>query len=221
MSRSLCPECGARRGLARYEEGEYCYACKYRNNNKSLIKIDNSMKEQDIEIGNIPNEAKLWLLKLGINDEIIKKRNIKWSVNYERIVFYYYDFSWLRTLDKTRKDKWLFKGERNDRMYWLDNIKNVFTDNLVITEDVISCIRVSEHCDCVALGGTNVYNKNLPNILNNYKQILVWLDGDEAGRKAAEQFRKRYKLTHNIKIIKTLKDPKEFTDNEIKDILND
>lgn len=219
MSRGLCLQCGDVRGVATYAEGDYCFACHNKTYNKSLIPREKESKEPLHEQSELKDIHYIWLLQRGINKDLAQKLGLYYDPNYDRIGFPYYLYSTrLRSIDKNNKAKWLFFGNNRDYMYYLDDL---CTSTLVVVEDVISCIRVAKYCDCVALEGTNVNRAPLAEILIGYGRILVWLDGDEAGRLGAERFRKRYKLNHNIKIIKTLKDPKDHTDREIREILDD
>ena len=95
-------------------------------------------------------------------------------------------------------------------------------DTLVICEDPISAVRISQYKDCVCLGGTNFSSSNsLVPLFLKYKRLTAWFDGDLAGIKAAEKFRKHFKLIKPIKIIRTKKDPKCYSPTELKEILND
>ncbi len=83
----------------------------------------------------------------------------------------------------------------------------------------MSAIRVSKFCDCLALLGTNVksvYN----NILTNYDSFVVWLDHDNY-----HVIRKEYKIIKKLQLLGyvkhliTDKDPKEYSDEKIKEYL--
>lgn len=246
MSRDKCPDCGSNRGYQSFDDGTYCHACH------KLTKIKNMFtkpkKEQAIlelperisPIISFPEDAGVYLKKHYITLDDIKRCSIFWSDKYERICFPYYKqepyeegtetmlFCWMRTLDKTKKDKWVFVGQKNIQMYYLKYdgsngcfYSQAYNNTLVIVEDQISCVRISNHLDCVSLGGTNISNPLLLPLMLQYDKIIVWLDGDEPGQRATERFIKKYKIYRDIRVIKTERDPKCHTNKEIEALLND
>ena len=234
MSREPCV-CGASRSLQTFDDGQYCHACHKQFNSKKLIvkkqekKILEMPKDTNVD-GNIrygtaklPKEVDIWLQQFYFTAwQLEVQKEVFWSEEYQRICFPFNNNKscWMRTLDKTSKNKWVFVGEKS--LYWLNSNIDYSgqAEFLIVTEDVISCIRCNEFSDSVALGGTNVNNKLLLPILLNYDKIIVWLDGDKAGKTASQVFYDRYKHLKDIQIIHTLKDPKCYSPSEIKEILN-
>lgn len=232
MSRKICVDCGANRGIQTFKDGTWCYACHKLTKDNKLI-VAKIVKKKILEMPEfkdctIPLPETYFLDQFYIKDRL----NIYWSEQYQRICFPYnnYKSCWMRTLDKTKKDKWVFVGEK--ALYWLaPNLQLSLASlgqvlpkwksfNLLITEDVISAIRCAEHYDAVALGGTNVNQKELLPIILRYDSIILWLDADDAGRKASEKFVKRYSHLRPIKVINTPNDPKCYTASEMEKILN-
>ena len=114
-------------------------------------------------------------------------------------------------------------------------IKNGFKE-VILVEDYISAIRVAEFADVYCLFGTYLNKDELPELLNNYNNITLWLDGDEAGVKGAKsilkQFnykikenKRRFPLRHignwNVRVVESAEDPKFYSPTEIKEYLND
>lgn len=230
MSRNKCPECGAGRGLAQYSNGDYCHACKYKEHTKHLIMneqpsaINGSLELpiKDTEI--IPKEELEWLQKYNISKEHINKNNIFYSELYKRICFPRYTNNeitacWLRSI-KTVKDKWLFIGDRNE-IYYFKKQQDKCTRSIAVCEDLISAIRLSDHMDTLCLCGTNSNNAGFVPVFINYSNIVCFLDGDEAGRTAAENLRQKYKILFNVRKIFAIKDPKCHSNKELKELLNE
>lgn len=198
-----------------------------------------------------PAEAFWYLKKYYITEEDIQQCNLFWSEKYQRICFPYYSryglndqdgqksymlFCWMRSVNKEVRNKWVFVGQKNVEMYYLQSstqdemfmsghpntppVKRHWYRTLVIVEDQISCVRISNHLDCVSLGGTNINNPLLLPLMLMYDEIILWLDGDEAGRRASDRFIKKYKLYRDIKVITTLRDPKCFNKKEMQALLN-
>lgn len=106
---------------------------------------------------------------------------------------------------------------------------------LILCEDYISTIRVGRHIPTLCLFGTSLKETQLRYIIKNYKQIALWLDPDEPGKNAAqtiknkltEVFRKQLikfpfscNFSITIKVIKSKLQPKEYSPNELKNIIN-
>lgn len=115
---------------------------------------------------------------------------------------------------------------------------------IVFVEDYISYIRLVETgvVSVVCLFGTNLNKQNLNEVLNyrySFYKYVTWLDGDEPGQNASHKILKRlYDNDNRICIdfplvaynigkqrrfinINTEKDPKCYSDSEIKSILLD
>lgn len=222
-----CLDCGDKASVQVFSDGSFCYACRKKTINKSLVLCESkktSFINKDFSFI-LPVAAKKWLGSYRITDQLINEFNIGWSNKLKRLIFPFYKgntlvFSWMRDISGLQKSKWLFNGIKNKFLYHFKYNKG--NSKLVITEDVISAIRCSQHnVDILALGGLNYKNPLLLPILLEYNKILVWLDGDIAGRNAATAFKKYYNLLRPIQLIKTKSDPKEYSNKEIQEILND
>lgn len=240
--REPCIECGASRSLQTFDDGQYCHACHKQFKNKKLV-----TKKQEKKILEMPkninaglncvesSEALIWLQQYYVDRHKAIKYSIHWSKEYQRICFLYNENKscWMRTLDKTKKDKWVFVGEKAlyfvRKVHGNSNSTRYYSNYaLIITEDVVSVIRCSEFCDSVALGGTNIepsvgkgsnkVNILLP-ILLQYDKIIIWLDGDTAGKTAAQKFYNRYKHLKNITIVNTKSDPKTHSPKIMRALL--
>lgn len=99
---------------------------------------------------------------------------------------------------------------------------------LVITEDYLSAYRVYQErgasISSLALLRTTITDRTLLQIYElNFERVIIWLDPDEAGIKGAKKAQKE--LTHflstetSIKVFSFLKEPKEYTPDELKTIL--
>jgi len=233
-SRSECPKCGAKRGLAEYDNGEYCHAChEFTGLTKSLIKrLDVQTQKKELELPKCkpaiwPEEAKEWIYKYLEPKEAIVP--YFWSDEYQRIVFPSNcgKAAWMRRVEETNrpeyKPKWLFVGDKEVVFKYGERRNHSYgvIDSVCLVEDVISAIKVSEVMDCIALGGTQIKDNVYSYIGDSgYSKVYVFLDGDEAGRKGAEFIRKRLALLYDTIIIRGNKDPKEMSLDQIKDLLN-
>ncbi len=232
MSRSLCPDCNANRGLAEYDNGTYCFGCHKSTVSKSLMKrldVQTCKKSLQVPEDNnyiFPEEALQWLLKYGA-EEINYMDDCFWSDEYQRIVFPSPcgKAAWMRSV--TEQPKWLFVGDKDVMFHYptksiLREIEESEANQkcVCLTEDVVSAIKVSEVMDSIALGGTVLKESTWSYIgMNGYQKVYIFLDGDSAGKKGAEFCRRRLSLLADCVIIRGRKDPKEFSIEELRGIL--
>jgi DNA primase/DNA-binding transcriptional regulator YhcF (GntR family) len=107
-------------------------------------------------------------------------------------------------------------NNKNRRHYYTTNRRGLYPnypskniETLIITESIIDCLTIIQNTNypVVALYGTNGLNnehKNAIITLKNLKEIIFFLDGDEAGRKATEKYSKEiHEILPEITISKT------------------
>ena len=224
--RTQCQDCNSSTGLAPYDDGEYCHACNSKKYIKSLIFnsnkiIDSIYKETNVipadQHDKWPDEAWQYVKKYYLTNALIKHHNIYWSNTVKRIIFpnerRASSCAWGRSLDK--HPKWIKYGNPKGIVYpyRTDN-----TEELVLVEDCISAIRVSQFKDCLSLSGTSI-KEGMDKIIQPHKKILIWLDGDIAGIRGAEKIRREFKLYKDVRVINSKRDPKELTNKEIHGFL--
>lgn len=234
-----CPNCNSKSGIDVHGR-QFCHACHKNFPGKGRDLIEVERKSNKIEMPEwdttdiFPEEAYEYLSKYHYG----RDKNVFWSSKYSRLCFPYYSINtygetvmigcWMRSLDKQpspgsgQRPKWLMAGQKDfcwvyRRSYFILQ-KCLNTEAVCLVEDVISAIRVSEFMDCICLGGTsiNIYTKKT---LKDYKNVYIFLDGDEAGKTGAEKLRKELKLTHNVRVIRAKKDPKEFDSQCLREVL--
>ena len=228
MSNSICPDCPPNRSpsLATYADGTYCYRCRKATHYKSLFADTKTMYTPGMQyFGGHPINGKVreWLNKYYITDNHIEKYNITYDGTYQLIFPRFCDndtisCAWIRNFSS--KSKWLYTYRDKDAelfLYTFDNQQEI----LYIVEDVVSGIRVSDYADCLVLGGTSCKKDKLIPIVSRYNKIILFLDGDNAGRTGAEKLRKLLKIYADILILDNRKDPKEFTPKELKVLIDD
>lgn len=241
VTKTQCPEC-AKRGkdnhhdnLAVYPNGAvYCFSCGYYQNKsiryKPTLPINTLYKEIALpwDITNDLQERVLqYLNSFYLTKQEIKENNILWSDSIQRICFPVFNgdklLAWQgRYLgeDKT-KPKWFSQGNLKEILHIIKPKRN---STLVLTEDIISAIRVGNQENFCAspLFGSHIDIKKLYqyDFAISPNQYILWLDKD----KEIES----YKFTQNARqsglpcaTIVTDRDPKTYTHMEIKIILKD
>ena len=85
---------------------------------------------------------------------------------------------------------------------------------VVIVEDFISgyCV-YNAGFSVLVLNGTSLQN---PQLLLGFQEIIIWLDGDPPGLRAAKKLQQRY----GWRCVISEKDPKWYTNNQILEFIN-
>jgi hypothetical protein len=150
----------------------------------------------------------------------------------------------LRSLSKDIKPKYLLKSENTHEATVFHSRRDTILPSayaagtttafdLVLTEDVLSAIRTGRHCASAALLGTAFDSGRMAAVLHPrapsvewYRdetaklRLGVWLDPDKAGRAATRNLLAALRLQgHHVVDIRTERDPKYYSDNEIRSIL--
>lgn len=172
----------------------------------------------------IPASAMLWLLKASITPHRARQMGIGYSEYYRRVVLPIYQDGKLvyfqaRKLHKDQDIKYINPSvDRSNIGYWVIP-PGADKSRIVITEDILSAIRVGYHTPAMSALGTKL-SVPLANQLSEYTHVTTWLDPDEAGVHGAQDMRKLLSLTTPTSNIYTDKDPKDYSDEEINHYLS-
>ena len=229
-----CPRC-ARNGndrshnnLAVYSDGSlYCFSCHYFVSGTGLERI-REPEGRTVQALALPHDAEPdlsekatgFLSKYGITGRDIQRNTLLWSEHWQRLIFPYFGDNGLlgwqgRYLGTDNRAKWYSQGNLRELSHVVGN-KN--SGQIVLTEDIISAIKVS-HCPtiCAApLFGSHVDVAKVLTFRKKYGTIvvMVWLDFDKA--KESMMYSKKLRdLGIQAHSIITPLDPKCYTDEEI------
>lgn len=248
IGKEQCPECAkygkdtSKDNLIIYaDHHKHCYSCGYhvdisgierfkqKERNNIKIKRDNPIfLPTDCDIS-YPERAIKWIEKYGLTKTDLYNHNVMWSHSLQRLIFPVYSdgilVGWqgrsFNTQDMgiAKIPKWYGKG----------NLKDIFNiigkgDKLVLTEDVVSAIKVAK-CGVMAmpLYGCVVGQerfKRLYSLFKNEIEVVVWLDDDKRKEGAIEAKLGRL-LGLNVTTVSTSLDPKEIPCDEIKEMVGE
>jgi DNA primase len=94
----------------------------------------------------------------------------------------------------------------------------------IVVEGQLDCIGLYEHGvqNCVALMGSSMTETQAHQLLVLTSNILLMMDGDEAGKKASQEITKKWNTVFDIEIIDIPfgKDPDELTREELGQVLS-
>ena len=203
---TACPQCsksGEGRSLSVYDDGEYCNECGYTSNNTSHSSpAPTTFFSSMIPVGEYREIPKRYLSR-----EACKK--YRYSVSEEggkvcRVASFYVKGGVVAQKLKFAPEP----GEVKSRYKWLGNkslVKPLFGMDLFEPNPKLSITVTEGEDDCVCLAGLDDCRWPVVSLLNGagpqtkkeiaaakeyltqFRKIILMFDGDEAGRKAAEE----------------------------------
>lgn len=220
-----CERCGSRDNKAVYDDGStWCWGCKHYGPPKHIVISEE--KEEENEILAYPNQLskplakrnETWLRAYGLNDsdlshffvDELTRRHV--FLHYEAGKLTYYE---ARSVTD-EKPKCLSKGVKPIHIFTNESYPNT----LVLTEDVVSALRVSRCAPAGSLFGSALSEHQL-SYLNGYDNLVIWLDYDKTDV-ALEWVDSLTLLGYNVAlVIEDRGDPKDLTDKDIRDNIAD
>lgn len=165
-----------------------------------------------------PLRARVWLYQAGLSNDRIHELGFYYNERLDRVV--------MPVLDGPNVRYWQARGFDKDRPKYLNPPidKPLFKVGsgpvLVLTEDMLSAVRVGEVTEAWSVLGTAADDTKIAAIIATGKPVRVWLDPDSAGLKG------RRKLVSKLRAygvdataIKTAKDPKFYSSQEIRQLV--
>lgn len=183
----------------------------------------------------LPPAARLWTLRSGVNSAMTESYGILYSVRYGRVILPVYakdcslDGLITRSLDGS-KPKYIskFKDYSNAAFFSKPELmlrERVQDIDLVLTEDILSAIRVGRLANACAILGTS-FGPGLVNRVMDYTgktrpRIGIWTDPDKAGRHSCSRIRRALQLQGaDVFSVMSEKDPKYYSNREIRTYLS-
>lgn len=185
-----------------------------------------------------PDHARAWLHAASINNDQLVELGAVWSPYMHRVVLPLSllngTAAWIARSTsghggRRLRTKYLFPiGMRKDlgAIYWP---KGAYYDRVVLTEDPLSAFRVSQASSLtvgLAVLGTSLGRDAIVELARWHSEegveLVTWLDGDVYGQRGARRIRQDLEqLGVPTQNIVTERDPKLYSDGEIRAILGD
>lgn len=169
----------------------------------------------------------VWLSRGGITSHLIDKYRIVYSEYMGRVVLPVYingvlAYYQARAVHKGQTPKYI--NPRTDKSeIRFTSLQNSDEPTLVVTEDILSAIRVGEvkgYRGCSILG-TTASAADI-NYINSYSKTVLWFDPDAAGRTCTTVLSRSLGLLgRDCRVIRSTKDPKTYTHRELEVMLNE
>lgn len=223
-----CEQCGSRDAVQPYQNGKYCFSCHFVERNGRLkLESDQSKqkKPKKIQLISINNYWHNWLTQQGIYDSTINFFSIQVDELSQSIAYPCCEQSAKKILgyqlrDKDKKIKTV-KFAQIDEPFLFEARKNI-SPYVVIVEDPVSAMRIWQDTlfSAIALLGTNLNDVNKLYVINNYRTVVVWMDGDIAGYNAAKKIANDFRQYRTVYTRFTDEDPKKYNKTELNEILS-
>ena len=225
-----CPRCGSRNNLGRYNDGSaYCFGCHYteRGTTNPWIGERNGKSEREDDerpvvrgVRHLDEAAFEWLAKYQISIPDALSAGFKWYEPMHQLALPLYDNEGkvccvqYKNFDNKRKEKAKYYNV-GDKSKHFTIYGGRHTGTIVLTEDVVSSLKVGSVSDAFPLLGTSIAKESLIALARLYTRMVVWLDDDKwrEGRAIADAAKL---LGLSATALLTPLDPKEYILQEIE-----
>ncbi len=183
-----------------------------------------------------PDAAQLWVLKAGVNLDEASRHNIQWWPDQRRVVVPCYGYAnelvyWqARNVGLCGGPKYMnpvvakdslhiYFGQRTfTGMLTMYRATDTDPEKVVITEDILSAIRVSEYQTAIPALGTSPTKAHLAQTAS--RKAYLWLDPDQAGLDGAAEFLSALQFhDYPPTVIHSQADPKNLTRRAMRSVL--
>jgi len=188
----------------------------------ALAKVNPTIFPNDYS--DLPLKNRLFLYQYGIEDNAIELYRIGYSPRLQRVVLPIYQgkvpiFWQLRATKPEQQPKYITSRGRRKPL----TILNPGARALVLVEDWLSCIKLQLSCTTISiccLFGTSLSADKALQIKAQYNKIILWLDGDKAGREGTKKLHKALGAPINyVGSIRTEADPKTYNKKQINTMI--
>jgi hypothetical protein len=230
-----CPRCGSRDNLGVYADGHsWCFGCGHyipsvetlgdrasKISRAKEIAYEDSIEPMPRDISyDLPEQPTRWLKQYGITETEIKNNRICWSTTTSQLIFPIYGgdsgvIAWQArnfNADKALKRKYYSVGKMDEILHIIGNHQD---ETIILTEDIVSAIKVSRHMNAMPIFGAHISSNRLNRLIRRFNKLVVWLDYDKAVE-ARKAVLRALQYGFEAKTIHTELDPKELSDKEIR-----
>ena len=234
VKHEACPRCGSRDNLGRYSDGSaFCFGCRYteragvspwvgeRNGQSEEIDDGQRVVFPDDATTTLDSRGNEWLSKYHITATEALRAGFKWSPYWEQLLMPVYDNDGdvcciqAKNFNPKRasKAKYYNVGDKSNHttIYGTGSC-------LVLTEDIVSSLKVGRTTAAMPLLGTHLPKNRLAALKQVYQRLVVWLDEDK-WREARQIAEAAKLLGFDASTLLTPIDPKEYDDDTIQRLL--
>lgn len=179
----------------------------------------------------LPDSAVEWLAKYELTNRDTLVRGMMWNNYYQRLIIPINDAKGVlkgsqgRDIFGKSEVKWMTFGAPPP--YYtpynmvLKDRRERCPDIFIVVEDMISAIKLDVLCPALALLGTSISKEKEAFIAKlPFKKVIVWLDGDEAGKAGAAKTIRILEKYFIVSQIITAEDPKCLSYSQLQEFLS-
>jgi hypothetical protein len=184
----------------------------------------------------IPAHEATWLYRAGVNADTARHYRFGYSDSLRRVVLPVYQDDVLvgftarstigakpKYIERTlRPSETIFVADPDLRLTGDEEATGTLAGQCVVfTEDILSAVRVGRCVwRCVSLMGTSASAEQILRATQGASDTAVWLDPDRAGKRASADLVRTLRLIGMpTRVIRTDKDPKYYSNREIRRLL--
>jgi len=207
--------------LAVYSDShKHCFACGYYVRGDIVEKYKQSLIKKEENVYSFFNPSRMfnskglvYLKKYGLTDDEIYS-NYFWD---EKGYLVFNGGAYQNARNFTGLGvKYISRGLiRGNEKIFLHNAQN---QCIVVAEDAISAIKISRTCNSVPIHNSIIPLELILRLSRQFKTLFIWLDRDKA-KDSFKEAKKAEIYFDKVNIIWSEKDPKEYSDIEIKNYL--
>lgn len=173
--------------------------------------------------GDIPLAGRIWLYKAGLTPSTWNEYGIRYSPSMERVYLPVCKDGkpiWFqaRAIHAGQTPKYLQPSADRSTVLFESAPIHPTKGVVVLTEDIVSAIRVGEVAPAISLLGTKITTAQA-GYISKYDRVVIWLDSDKAGRVGAANIGRTLSLLTETTNICTTDDPKLLTKQQITEQL--
>jgi hypothetical protein len=167
-------------------------------------------------------EARVWCKNRNILDKECIKFGIVYSDYTNSVYMPVYSDTELAGYVRKPFDegypKYIAKWNDKENALWINEVEDC--DYTVLTEDIPSAIVVGRQANTIALLGVELTSHQMA-YLTKYNKFVVWLDNDNPTVKMKQlKIKNKLSLFGDVKVIHSEYDPKNYSEDEIQEMLN-
>lgn len=227
-----CPSCRARgqdrkgNNLAIYkDEGSHCFACGFHKGGKFSPVFINEINTDDQSKATLPRdfqrqipaEGWRWLLQYGLSYTYWSPYCGYSPSENRAIITSGQPIRYSQGRALTMGDsKWRNYGRPRD---YAEVLGAELPGEIVLVEDVISQHKVAQVNPCICLFGTAIHDVAISALQDCKRPVVLWLDEDQYQLLPRKINRLQALTGLPVRYVKTERDPKSLSTEEIKDVL--
>jgi hypothetical protein len=233
LRQGACPYCASHDAYTEYEDGGvHCFSCgKHQPGNaykKMMEKLTTTLKPV-VGCPELPEDttsvlaprATAWVKKYSITDAEIDKNKMLWSEEKQLLIFPVLNevgevLMWQGRYfgPKPRHPKYLTRGLKESLVHIIGQDKQ---GPLVLTEDLISAIKVGRQQPAMPIWGSAISAELVQRLRLLYPEVILFLDYDK--RDTSIRLAMKHCLWIHIEPLIALLDPKDYSDEELAELL--